>query len=799
MFIGGMIVYKANENVTSSYSLKDSVINLIDINRDIDFMLGKTFLYSDYDRLMELLANFDYGLRDILKLKNLHAFREISSGMKFFQDIKYTFKKKVELIDKFNSTAIFANLIYDDILFSSFEELKQSRYFNTIMANILLFKYDINTDLTKTKNLLNQHFTEENLSENDVKFITNANRLIEYYESAQSIFKRIQELYMQKELDILLDGNKVYMNIAATNLKNMTILFFALMVISILLIYLTYRKTKNILKYLNDLQQATDNSFGSIVFTDLNTKIKYVNKIFEQTTGYKLEEVVGKDANILKSYQHSNEFYRSITNSLKNNQVWECDELISLTKDKEFLIEKVMFLPLFDSDGNKDGYLSVKLDKTKEVMIEKELKEKEEKLRDMAFFDSLTGFGSYFALTQKLNEYPSGMLIYININHFVDFRFFYKTKTVDLIIESFAKTIKLCIDTYNMPAFIYRVQLDEFCIWYEGVSVEKDIRHLRDYFKSNDLSIMVDGRKELIPNIKMTIGVSLDRDTIQTNRLTQAMLAHYEATNKGEPVIYYNENSPVEQQYYQNQIMSRIIEYAIYNDTVIVECQGIYDISSDLDDEPKANYYEVLVRIVDENGKIRYPGEFLDIAKKISLYNDITKKVIGHVFRLVEKFPKVKFSMNLSNSDIENVQIRDMIEQKLKICSYPENVYFEILESEGVDDYEAVNLFINKIHSYNSKISIDDFGSGYSNYYRILELDIDTIKIDGSIIKKLPFDKNARYLVQTIVDFANRQKYNVVAEFVSSPEILDEVKKFGIKYAQGYLLGKPVSPNNIKL
>lgn len=154
--------------------------------------------------------------------------------------------------------------------------------------------------------------------------------------------------------------------------------------------------------------------------------------------------------------------------------------------------------------------------------------------------------------------------------------------------------------------------------------------------------------------------------------------------------------------------------------------------------------------------------------------------------------------MNLSSSDIANESIRDLIEKKLRVCSRPEHVYFEILESEGVDDYKIVNDFINKIRAYDCKISIDDFGSGYSNYYRILELDIDTIKIDGSIIKKLPYDKNARYLLQTIIDFAGRQGYNVVAEFVSSEEILAEIKKFGIKYAQGFLLGKPTSPSNIE-
>ena len=110
-----------------------------------------------------------------------------------------------------------------------------------------------------------------------------------------------------------------------------------------------------------------------------------------------------------------------------------------------------------------------------------------------------------------------------------------------------------------------------------------------------------------------------------------------------------------------------------------------------------------------------------------------------------------------------------------------------------MDDYEIINAFIRRVKGYGCKISIDDFGSGYSNYYRILELDVDNIKIDGSIIKKLPFDQNARVLVETIVNFASKQGYKVVAEFVSSPEILEQVKLFGIKYAQGFLLGKPQS------
>ena len=492
---------------------------------------------------------------------------------------------------------------------------------------------------------------------------------------------------------------------------------------------------------------------------------------------------------------HPKEFYQDMIETIENNQIWRADDLISKTKSGELIREQVIFSPLFNENGDKDGYMSIKFDRTKEIAMTKELENKNKELQNEALTDKLTGLGSYFALTQRMGRGVSGMIIYININNFMDFRFFYKTKTVDAIIASFAATLKLCIDTYKMDADIYRVQFDEFCIWYGGEEVDRDVHRFMDYFKANDLYITVDGVKEFIPNIKITLGVSMPQDTPQTNRLTQAMLAHHEAKQKEEVAQFYTENSHIEQQYYHNQIMSRTIENALYNDTVIVECQPIYDVSGE---GTRIKYYEVLVRLIDENGKIRYPGEFLDIAKKISLYNDITKKVVEHVFRLVEKFTNTSFSMNLSSSDIANESIRELIEKKLRVCSNPEHVYFEILESEGVDDYKIVNDFINKIRAYDCKISIDDFGSGYSNYYRILELDIDTIKIDGSIIKKLPFDKNARYLLQTIIDFAGRQGYNVVAEFVSSEEILAEIKKFGIKYAQGFLLGKPTSPSNIE-
>ena len=144
-----------------------------------------------------------------------------------------------------------------------------------------------------------------------------------------------------------------------------------------------------------------------------------------------------------------------------------------------------------------------------------------------------------------------------------------------------------------------------------------------------------------------------------------------------------------------------------------------------------------------------------------------------------------------------NEPVKNLFIQKLDSCSNPQNLTIEILESEGVDDYDVINPIIQEIKNYGCRLSLDDFGSGYSNYYRMLELDIDYIKIDGSIISKLPFDKNAQSVVMTIVDFAKRQGYETVAEFVSTPQILEVTKELGIDYAQGYLLARPVLPNNL--
>ncbi|MDD4950096.1 EAL domain-containing protein, partial [Sulfuricurvum sp.] len=120
-------------------------------------------------------------------------------------------------------------------------------------------------------------------------------------------------------------------------------------------------------------------------------------------------------------------------------------------------------------------------------------------------------------------------------------------------------------------------------------------------------------------------------------------------------------------------------------------------------------------------------------------------------------------------------------------------IVFEILESEGIENYDEVTQFITQVKALGAKIAIDDFGTGYSNFENILKLNVDYIKIDGSLIRELSGNRRHHIIVETIIDFAQKIDAKTIAEFVSDELIYDTIKEMGVDYSQGYFTGKPTA------
>jgi len=235
--------------------------------------------------------------------------------------------------------------------------------------------------------------------------------------------------------------------------------------------------------------------------------------------------------------------------------------------------------------------------------------------------------------------------------------------------------------------------------------------------------------------------------------------------------------------------MVNVINYAISHNKVIPYFQGIYDNTNNC-----IHHYEALMRLEDEKGKIYYPGSFLEVARSYGLlYDSMSRIMITKVFEKFSTIENKKVSLNLSVRDLKNPDLINYIFSFLSTTDHPENFVFEILENEDIEDYEELVAFVDKIHSLGAQISIDDFGSGFSNLLHIANIHSDYIKIDGSIVKRCCEDQESQNLIAFVADWKrlSNKKFAIIAEFVENDSIQKVLLDFSIDYSQGYLFSKP--------
>ena len=205
--------------------------------------------------------------------------------------------------------------------------------------------------------------------------------------------------------------------------------------------------------------------------------------------------------------------------------------------------------------------------------------------------------------------------------------------------------------------------------------------------------------------------------------------------------------------------------------------------------------FEALVRLIDKDDHEKFisPYHFMNMIKGTSQYIKMSKLVLEDVFKTLQRYPDIEVSVNVDLNDLDNADMMNLISENLYEHSEIANrLTFEILEDNEIKDYKKVQYIIQQLKTYGSKVALDDFGSGYTNYIYLIGLDIDVLKIDGSLIQELQTSpERATLVLKSIQNLAINLNIDLVAEFVSDENIYEIVKDLGIKYAQGYYLGKP--------
>jgi diguanylate cyclase (GGDEF)-like protein len=392
--------------------------------------------------------------------------------------------------------------------------------------------------------------------------------------------------------------------------------------------------------------------------------------------------------------------------------------------------------------------------------------------------DALTGQKNRRRLIELLEKREHLALMIVNIDSFQEINDLYGDEAGDKLLVEFSKFLDEIAPQKNS---LYRLHSDEFAYICRGDVDAKQITHFASLVseKIAKKSFNINSKSEI--NISVTIGISYGTDMLLPNADTALMVAK---KNKKDFLIY-DESMAMSKEYEKNFLWNKRLKQAIEEDRIVPVFQPIVDSKTQ-----EIVKYESLMRIKNDDGTYISPIHFLDLAKKNKMYHKLTKIMINKTFAIFKDLDK-QVSINLSVEDILNKEINEYILQKLSNCTISSNIVFEIIESEGIENFDEVFKFINDIKSFNAKISIDDFGTGYSNFEYLMKLQVDYIKIDGSMIKNIDVDENSIMITQTIVDFAKKMNIQTVAEFVYSKEVYDKILELGVDYAQGYYFGEP--------
>ncbi len=203
------------------------------------------------------------------------------------------------------------------------------------------------------------------------------------------------------------------------------------------------------------------------------------------------------------------------------------------------------------------------------------------------------------------------------------------------------------------------------------------------------------------------------------------------------------------------------------------------------------SWYEALLRVKRPTGEYVSVYPYLAVAKSTGFYQFLTDFILRASADAILEYD-VDVSINISVNDIVRPDFILLVDEVYeKIRDKRGRIIFEILESDELVELDKCIWFIDYIARYGFKIAIDDFGTGYSNYCTLINLPIDIVKIDGSLIKKIKSDDNARTLVEGIVHFCRKANKKTVAEYVEDSGVFDSLKDLKIDYLQGYYLSEP--------
>ena len=342
------------------------------------------------------------------------------------------------------------------------------------------------------------------------------------------------------------------------------------------------------------------------------------------------------------------------------------------------------------------------------------------------------------------------------------------------------------VETFSYE--IYHVYADKLCLF-----IKNDFNHRLLDFIVKALLTKISNHKFTVSNeshiyINATFGATKAEGSVS---LIYAEKALQEAKKFQNSYIFHDSYAMNKNEHIVNKVYETLIDN-IQEETVTPYFQGIFA----TDDSTVPYKFESLMRLLDSEGRVLSPAVFMEKSKEYRLYTQLMSQMIDKVFDVMSNHD-VAVTLNLSYVDINNSELCDKLMAKIKKMKIGSRLTVEIVESEQIQDVEMVNEFIFALKKHGVLIAIDDFGSGFSNFDTIVNLDIDYVKLDGSLVSKI-HDKKYRIILESMVKICHDLGIKTIAEYISDESIMEAATSIGVDYLQGYHLHQPAQWESVR-
>lgn len=548
--------------------------------------------------------------------------------------------------------------------------------------------------------------------------------------------------------------------------------------------------------------RIADTAFESqegIVITDASNFILRVNKAFTRLTGYTPEEVIGRTPGVLKSGRHSREFYQAMWAKLKAEHFWQ-GEVWDRRKNGEIYPKWLTIAAVTAPDGEVTNYVGTFTD----LSVHKEA---EEAIHRLAFYDPLTDLPNRRLLHERLHlllnknarnqNYGAAMLV--DLDNFKSINDTKGHEIGDRLLVEVANRLKSCVRQGDVVA---RLGGDEFVIMLENLSTNETQAATQaesvaeKILESINQPYLLGGHKlHSSPSIGISLFVSHEITTEEV--LKRADTAMYQAKNSGRNSIRFFD--PDMQALLESRMM---LESDLRNALAENQFQLVYQIQ--VNNDAQAFGAEALLRWEHPERGMVSPAEFIPLAEESGLILPIGEWVLRTACAQIKAWESNPLTRHLHvavNMSARQFRQPDFVEQ---IChalkesgADASRLKLELTESLIVENITDTTAKMQALKLIGIRFSMDDFGTGYSSLTYLKKLPLAQLKIDRSFVHDIATDQSDAIIAQTIIGMAKNLGLDVIAEGVETEEQRMCLERLGCFAYQGYLFGKPASPETV--